>query len=116
MSARLGRAAGRVRSLLDILGVLGLFDHVIGSDEVARPKPAPDIVLQALRLMDVPPSQAMMVGDAVTDLMSGREAGATTVATTWHGGDVGALLAAGPDLVAHAPGDLLVHCPAALVS
>jgi AHBA synthesis associated protein len=57
----------------------------------------------------------MMVGDAVIDLLSGRDAGATTVATTWHGGDVAALLAAGPDLVAHTPTDLLAHCPAALV-
>ncbi|MEV5769263.1 HAD-IA family hydrolase [Micromonospora sp. NPDC052213] len=115
MAIATGKSGPRARSLLDTLGVLGLFDHVIGSDEVARPKPAPDIVLQALGLMDVPADQAMMVGDAVIDLMSGREAGATTVATTWHGGDVSALLAAGPDLVAHAPGDLLEHCPAALV-
>ncbi|MFG3701994.1 HAD-IA family hydrolase [Micromonospora sp. NPDC047620] len=115
MAIATGKSGPRARSLLDTLGVLGLFDHVIGSDEVARPKPAPDIVLQALGLMDVPPSQAMMVGDAVIDLLSGREAGATTVATTWHGGDVSALLAAGPDLVAHAPVDLLEQCPAALV-
>jgi AHBA synthesis associated protein len=109
-----GKSGPRARSLLDTLGVLGLFDRVIGSDEVARPKPAPDIVLQALGHLDVPPAQAMMVGDAVIDLLSGRQAGATTVATTWHGGDVTALLAAGPDVVAHAPTNLLAHCPAPL--
>jgi AHBA synthesis associated protein len=115
MAIATGKSGPRARSLLDTLGVLGLFDHVIGSDEVPRPKPAPDIVLQALGLMGVPPAQAMMVGDAAIDLISGREAGATTVAATWHGGDVSALLAAGPDLVAQTPKDLLAHCPAALV-
>ncbi|MEU1813459.1 HAD-IA family hydrolase [Micromonospora aurantiaca (nom. illeg.)] len=115
MGIATGKAGPRARSLLDQLGVLGLFGQVIGSDEVARPKPAPDIVLQALGNLDVPPHEAMMVGDAVIDLLSGRDAGATAVATTWHGGDIGALLAAGPDLVVHAPAELLAHCPAALV-
>ncbi|MFG1742188.1 HAD-IA family hydrolase [Micromonospora chalcea] len=115
MGIATGKAGPRARSLLDQLGVLGLFGQVIGSDEVARPKPAPDIVLQALGNLDVPPHEAMMVGDAVIDLLSGRAAGATAVATTWHGGDIAALLAAGPDLVVHAPAELLAHCPAALV-
>ncbi|MGX1618167.1 HAD-IA family hydrolase [Micromonospora chalcea] len=115
MGIATGKAGPRARSLLDQLGVLGLFGQVIGSDEVARPKPAPDIVLQALGNLDVPPQEAMMVGDAVIDLLSGRAAGATAVATTWHGGDIAALLAAGPDLVVHAPAELLAHCPAALV-
>lgn len=115
MAIATGKSGPRARSLLDTLGVLGLFDQVIGSDEVARPKPAPDIVLAALGHLDVPPEQAMMVGDAVIDLLSGRDAGVTTVATTWHGGDVAGLLAAGPDVVAHAPTDLLAYCPAALV-
>ncbi|MGC4903350.1 HAD-IA family hydrolase [Micromonospora echinospora] len=115
MGIATGKAGPRARSLLDQLGVLGLFGQVIGSDEVARPKPAPDIVLQALGNLDVPPHEAMMVGDAVIDLLSGRAAGATAVATTWHGGDIAALLAAGPDLVVQAPAELLAHCPAALV-
>ncbi|MDG4818354.1 HAD-IA family hydrolase [Micromonospora sp. WMMD956] len=115
MAIATGKSGPRARSLLDTLGVLGLFDRVLGSDEVARPKPAPDIVVAALGHLDVPPEQAMMVGDAVIDLLSGRDAGVTTVATTWHGGDVAALLAAGPDVVAHAPTDLLAYCPSALV-
>ncbi|MFG1658527.1 HAD-IA family hydrolase [Micromonospora chersina] len=114
MAIATGKSGPRARSLLDLLGVLSLFDHVIGSDEVPRPKPAPDIVLRALDLLGIPPQQAMMVGDAVTDLTSGRDAGVTTVATTWHGGDVAALLAAAPDLVAHKPDELLTHCSAFL--
>src|SRR5205823_7005181 len=70
-----GKSGVRARSLLDRLGLLPEFDHVLGSDEVARPKPAPDIVLRALELLDVEPRHAVMVGDAVTDLASARGAG-----------------------------------------
>ena len=115
MGIATGKAGPRARSLLDQLGVLGLFGQVIGSDEVARPKPAPDIVLPALRTLAVPPHAAWWVGAAVSALPRGGAAGAPAAATTWHGGDIAALLAAGPDLVVHAPAELLAHCPAALV-
>nr|AXL06339.1 phosphoglycolate phosphatase [uncultured bacterium] len=39
-----GKSGERARSLLGTLGLLPFFAHVIGSDEVARPKPAPDIM------------------------------------------------------------------------
>ena len=51
-----GKSGRGPASLLDELGLLSLFDHVIGSDEVARPKPAPDIVLRALDLLGADPS------------------------------------------------------------
>ncbi|MEV0396288.1 HAD-IA family hydrolase [Polymorphospora rubra] len=110
MAIATGKSGPRARSLLELLGVLHLFGHVIGSDEVPRPKPAPDIVLHALDLLGVPAERALMVGDAVIDLASGRDAGTTTVATTWHEGDCAALLAAGPDFVAHTPRELLTYC------
>lgn len=101
-----GKSGPRARSLLDQLGLLPLFDHVIGSDEVARPKPAPDIVLRALDLLDVPAGSAMMIGDAVTDLMSARGAGVLAVAALWGETDPPLLLAENPDAVLHAPSEL----------
>jgi 3-amino-5-hydroxybenzoic acid synthesis related protein len=102
-----GKSGERARSLLDQLGVLSMFDHVIGSDEVAHPKPAPDIVLHALRLLGVRAEQAMMVGDAVTDLSSARGARVAAVAALWGESDPAELLAARPDAVLHQPSDLL---------
>ncbi|MEU3569788.1 HAD-IA family hydrolase [Kitasatospora sp. NPDC036755] len=102
-----GKAGRRARSLLDQLGLLPFFDHVIGSDEVARAKPAPDIVLRALELLDVEPRSAMMIGDAVTDLASARGAGVGAVAAVWAGVDEAELVAAGPDAVLREPADLL---------
>ncbi|EEP74311.1 NapH phosphatase [Micromonospora sp. ATCC 39149] len=53
-----GRSGARARDLLGRLDMLPLLDHVVGSDEVARPKPAPDIVRRALELLGVAPADA----------------------------------------------------------
>ncbi|GAA4873640.1 HAD-IA family hydrolase [Saccharopolyspora cebuensis] len=107
MAVATGKSGPRARSLLDGLGVLGYFEHVIGSDEVARAKPAPDIVLRALELLDTPAHRAVMVGDAVTDLVAAREAGVRGIAATWAEADVAALLGAEPDAVLGVPDELL---------
>ncbi|MFI7601008.1 HAD-IA family hydrolase [Actinoplanes sp. NPDC049681] len=106
-----GKAGPRARSLLTTLGLIDFFDHVVGSDEVARPKPAPDIVLRALSLLGGQPAAAVMVGDAPADIRSARGAGVTAVAATWATVDEEELLGCGPDLVIHSPKDLLQVCP-----
>ncbi|MEU9110224.1 HAD-IA family hydrolase [Streptomyces sp. NPDC048483] len=105
-----GKSGPRARSLLEGLGVLPMFDHVIGSDEVARAKPAPDIVLRALDLLGVEPDEALMIGDAVTDLASARGAGVTAVAALWGESDPEPLLDAAPDAAMESPADLLAWC------
>ncbi|MEV8231244.1 HAD-IA family hydrolase [Streptomyces sp. NPDC079167] len=110
-----GKSGPRARSLLSQLGVLELFDHVIGSDEIAHPKPAPDIVLKALELLGAEPDSAVMVGDAVTDIASAHSAGVAALAALWGETDEPALLAASPDAVLQKPGDLLALWPAAAV-
>ncbi|SNQ49999.1 3-amino-5-hydroxybenoic acid synthesis related protein [Frankia canadensis] len=102
-----GKAGPRARHLLGELGVLGLFDHVLGSDEIPRPKPAPDIVLRALDLLGAEPGEAMMIGDAVADLDSARGAGVMAVAALWGETDGVELIAAEPDAILHRPADLL---------
>jgi AHBA synthesis associated protein len=103
-----GKSGARARSLLGQLDLLSMFDVVIGSDEVARPKPAPDIVLHALDHLDVPARAAVMIGDAVTDLRSAQAAEVTAAAATWGEGDEAELLAARPDLVLRDPADVIV--------
>jgi AHBA synthesis associated protein len=107
-----GKSGPRARSLLDVLGLLPFFAHVIGSDEVARPKPAPDIVRHALDLLDVPAERAIMIGDAPADLASARGAGVDSAAALWAPPeDVDELFAARPDVVLRHPADLLALCP-----
>ncbi|WP_372352430.1 HAD-IA family hydrolase [Streptomyces sp. KL116D] len=106
-----GKSGPRARSLLDTLGLLPFFDHVIGSDEVDRPKPAPDIVNRALDLMGFAPEQAIMVGDAPTDIASAHGAGVTSAGALWALSDPAELLAAEPAVVLARPADLLALCP-----
>lgn len=106
-----GKSGPRARSLLETLGLLSNFDAVIGSDEIPRPKPAPDIVHRALDLLDVAPDEAMMLGDAATDIRSARSAGVDAIAATWCVDDEDALLAADPDAVLVRPFDLLTLLP-----
>ncbi|MBZ6227638.1 MULTISPECIES: HAD-IA family hydrolase [Streptomyces] len=105
-----GKSGPRARSLLDGLGVLTQFEHVLGSDEVANAKPAPDIVLRAMELLGAGPDETMMIGDAVTDLASARAAGVTAVAALWGESDPSDLLAAEPDAVLHKPAELAALC------
>ncbi|MGH3685367.1 MAG: HAD-IA family hydrolase [Pseudonocardiaceae bacterium] len=105
-----GKSGPRARSLLDQLGVLSLFDHVIGSDEVARPKPAPDIVVHALDRLGVAPQDAVMIGDSVADLASASSAGVTAVAALWGEADEDELIRAQPHAVLREPGELLSWC------
>ncbi|WDZ86557.1 HAD-IA family hydrolase [Micromonospora cathayae] len=105
-----GRSGVRARALLGHLGLMSRFEAVLGADEVPRPKPAPDIVLRALALLDVPPAAAVMVGDAVSDIRSARGAGVTAVAVGWGETDRRTLVAARPDLVVDEPADLLRVC------
>jgi AHBA synthesis associated protein len=107
LSVATGKSGPRARSLLGRLGVLDRFDYVIGSDEVERAKPAPDIVYRALHLMGVSADESVMVGDAWTDLASARTAGVTAIAALWGESDPAELLAYGPDAVLRAPRDLL---------
>ncbi|MGW4273522.1 HAD-IA family hydrolase [Streptomyces seoulensis] len=105
-----GKSGPRARSLLEQLGLLDLFAVVIGSDEVERPKPAPDIVLKALGVLGSAPSRTIMVGDAVTDLASARSAGVTAIAALWGETDEETLLAEHPDAVLRSPAELLTVC------
>ncbi|MEU8551300.1 HAD-IA family hydrolase [Streptomyces roseoverticillatus] len=102
-----GKSGSRARAVLDRTGLLPLLDEVVGSDEVPRPKPHPDIVHEALRRLDAPPGGAVMVGDAVIDIRSGRAAGTATAGVTWGEGSAELLRAEHPDFLLDQPWHLL---------
>ncbi len=60
---------------LEQLGVRDLVDVVIGSDDVAHPKPAPDMVERFAAAAALATQDVIMVGDSPIDLMMGRAAG-----------------------------------------
>jgi phosphoglycolate phosphatase len=63
------------RELVAYLGVAGFLDVVLGPEDVARNKPAPDMLLGALFRLGVGPSEALYVGDMTVDVEAARAAG-----------------------------------------
>jgi HAD superfamily hydrolase (TIGR01549 family) len=64
-------------------GLKGMFSAVVCGDEVTRPKPAPEGLDLACRLLCVGVSDTIYVGDAETDLQCARRAGARGIHARW---------------------------------
>src|SRR5262249_4864239 len=63
------------RELLSRLEVDEVFSVVLGPEDVARPKPAPDMLLAALPRLGVSVSETLYIGDMVVDIETARAAG-----------------------------------------
>jgi phosphoglycolate phosphatase len=77
------KPAAAAAIVLHELGLAPLIDGVSGGDSVARRKPDPDHVLDALERIDGTPEQAVMVGDNEHDIAAGQAAGLATIAVTY---------------------------------
>jgi 2-hydroxy-3-keto-5-methylthiopentenyl-1-phosphate phosphatase len=71
-SNKLGRFS---RGALIHLGVSDYFNSVIGAGDVPRNKPFPDMIQTALKEMHLHPEEAIFVGDTLTDIETGKQAG-----------------------------------------
>lgn len=67
------------RELLKDLELLNMFDVVVGADLVQDSKPSPDMILEACRLVNISPSQAVYFGDQYTDILAGIRANVKAV-------------------------------------
>jgi len=97
--------AGAVRGL-DHAGYRGVFDVIIGVDDVVEHKPHPAPVLAALARLGRDAASAVMVGDSPHDLASGRAAGTQTAAVSWGPFPREELLRSVPDVWVEDPRDL----------
>jgi len=71
----------RVRSSLERAALTDLFgDRVFSAEQVARPKPYPDVYLHAARTLGVEPARCVVVEDSVSGLNAARTAGMKTIA------------------------------------
>ena len=68
---------------LKLLDVEGVFDVVIGMDDVVNAKPDPEPILLALSRLNADGEEALMVGDNYHDILGGQNAGVRTAAVAW---------------------------------
>ena len=63
------------KMLLEKLGVLNLFDYLVGGDTFKKNKPDPFPLINICKKVSVLQQDSIMVGDSITDLKAGHAAG-----------------------------------------
>ena len=80
-------------------GVLELMECIGGGDDVARHKPAPDVIRFVLERLRCEPGDALMVGDTAADVEAAHAAGVTCWSVLGGTHDEATLRAAGTDSI-----------------
>jgi len=75
-----------VRAALTASRLAEYFDAVVTAEDVARPKPAPDIYLEACRRLQVAPDQAVALEDSSLGIAAAHDAGLAVVAVPQFAG------------------------------
>lgn len=70
---------GRIQTMATAFGVDRCFDVVVGGDEVARSKPAPDLIKEAAKRLNVSANALAYVGDTRYDVEAAIKAKAMAV-------------------------------------
>jgi len=79
MAVASGGSQGQINEVLEHVGLRRYFQAVVTSEEVKRPKPAPDIFLEAARRLGVPPQLCRAYEDTELGLQAIRAAGMEAV-------------------------------------
>lgn len=95
-----------IANTLPRIGIAPYVDAIISADDVTRPKPDPEGVRLALRLLDAAPEETCFIGDTIHDLRAGQGGGVRRCAVTWGAAPRSLLLAENPELVCDNPADL----------
>ena len=83
-----------------------LVDVAIGESERVRKKPAPDTVMEALRLLEVEKEQAVYIGDSDVDIATARNSGIPCISVTWGFRDRTFLLGHGAVILVENPAEI----------
>ncbi len=88
------------RQILSAFDLDAPFEVIVGGDTTPYLKPGPEPVLEACRRLDTPAGDAVLVGDAVTDVASARAAGCRSIAVASGLSTRAELATTGPDAMA----------------
>lgn len=102
-----GKAQDGADSTVAAAGLRPLIEVTLGYTSVANPKPAPDLVVEALKRMRLEARDALVVGDATLDLEMAKAAGLRSIAVTYGAQSEQALRRHAPTWVAHSFADVV---------
>lgn len=87
------------QELVEFFEVAEFFDTLLGPEDVAQPKPAPDMLLAALDRLELRPEQTLYIGDMIVDITTARAAGVPVWAVATGLEELPTLIAAKPDRI-----------------
>jgi phosphoglycolate phosphatase len=96
-------------ALVAHLQIAAYFRVVLGPENVAHPKPAPDMLLEAMRRLAVAPAETLYIGDMVVDIQTARAAGVPVWVVPTGSDTAETLSAARPDRLLTSMHDLVSH-------
>lgn len=94
-----GKAEKGALIALREVGIIDLFQVIVGGDTTPRGKPYPEPVIYAIDALGVTPSEAVMIGDSIHDLNAAHNAGVKSIGVLTGSFDEKELRATGCDSV-----------------
>lgn len=83
----IGIVTGKARKSLEIslknLFLNDFYEVAISGDDVVNPKPHPEGINKALKVLGIPPQDILYVGDSNADIEAGKRANVETVGVNW---------------------------------
>ena len=107
MSIASSRSMPSLLLFMQNMGIADYFCYTLGSDSVSHHKPHPEPVLKTLEMLDLKPSEVVVVGDMPVDIAMARGASVRSVGVTYGNSTREELAAAGADHVIDSITELL---------
>jgi beta-phosphoglucomutase len=79
LKTALGSASKNSGTILDKVGIAGLFDAVIDGNKVSKPKPDPEVFLQGAEELGMPPANCVVFEDAIAGVEAAKNGGMKAV-------------------------------------
>ncbi len=95
------------KAVLQKAGLLSFFEFVLTREDVPAMKPAPDGILRAVALLNLPKDELLCVGDSVYDIRAARAAGVRIASVATGSYSASRLAAEAPDFLMKSIADLL---------
>ncbi|MGE3522057.1 MAG: HAD family hydrolase, partial [Candidatus Dadabacteria bacterium] len=111
-----GALEAEIVNVLDFAGIRDSFEVIVGADRIANCKPAPDVYIEALRLLNslggdsatITPAECLVIEDSVSGIRAALAAGMKCLAVTnsYFESELGEAHAVKPGLLGLDPGSL----------
>ena len=75
----LGSASKNARPILEKTGIINYFDAIVDGNDVTNAKPDPEVFLQAAKLLNIAPENAIVFEDSVAGIQAANIANMTSI-------------------------------------